>query len=195
VYDGNNIKIFINGVERASVDDNSPPGIRPSYTNLLIGEAPAYPGRKFDGKIDEVRVWNYARSEGEIQADMHRRLNGDEPGLVGYWRFDEGTGSTTSDSTANGNDGTLVGVPDWVTPSGAGVFSPDVQQTTFDNTDLTVTFGGYDADGDPLTAWVTQLPGSGFGKLYQYLSGGVHGDLITTTPALVTDPDMRVLLH
>ncbi len=35
-------------------------------------------------------------------------------GLVGYWKFDEGTGTTVSDSSGNGNTGTLVNNPQWV---------------------------------------------------------------------------------
>ena len=40
---------------------------------------------------------------------MNQTLNGNEPGLVGYWKFDEGTGTTTADATSNGNDGTISG--------------------------------------------------------------------------------------
>jgi len=36
------------------------------------------------------------------------------PGLVGYWRFDEGQGTIASDSSGNGLDGTLRGNPTWV---------------------------------------------------------------------------------
>ncbi len=36
-------------------------------------------------------------------------------GLVGYWKFDEGTGTTTADSSSYGNTGTINGTPDWVT--------------------------------------------------------------------------------
>jgi len=34
--------------------------------------------------------------------------------LVGYWKFDEGSGTTASDSSGHGNDGTLIGGPAWV---------------------------------------------------------------------------------
>jgi flagellin-like protein len=34
--------------------------------------------------------------------------------LVGYWKFDEGTGTTAADSSGNGNDGTLVNGPTWI---------------------------------------------------------------------------------
>lgn len=37
-----------------------------------------------------------------------------EEGLVGYWKFDEGSGNVAKDSSGNGNDGTLVRGPQWV---------------------------------------------------------------------------------
>jgi hypothetical protein len=36
-------------------------------------------------------------------------------GILGLWHFDEGTGTTASDSSGNGNDATLVGTVNWVT--------------------------------------------------------------------------------
>lgn len=35
--------------------------------------------------IAELRIWNGARSDGAVKAAMFQRLQGDEPGLVGYW--------------------------------------------------------------------------------------------------------------
>jgi hypothetical protein len=60
----------------------------------------------FHGVIDEVRIWSVTRSRAEIQADMNRKLDGSEPGLVGYWRLDEGGGQVVSDATGN-SDGWL----------------------------------------------------------------------------------------
>ena len=34
--------------------------------------------------------------------------------LVGWWRFDDGSGTVAADSSANGNDGTFVESPQWV---------------------------------------------------------------------------------
>jgi len=68
----------------------------------------------FDGTIDEVRIWNVARTASEITAWMNRPLTGTEEGLVGYWRFDEGSGTTTADSSGHGNTGTLMNGPQWV---------------------------------------------------------------------------------
>lgn len=66
----------------------------------------------FDGFIDELRVWNVARSNAEILANYTKNLvPADEPDLTGYWRFEEGSGSTAQDETTNNNDGTLVNTP------------------------------------------------------------------------------------
>ena len=37
--------------------------------------------------------------------------------LIGYWKFNEGTGSTLTDNTSNSNNGTLTNMDssDWVT--------------------------------------------------------------------------------
>ena len=66
----------------------------------------------FDGEIGEISVWNVARSQTELQADMVQALSGNEVGLFGHWRFDEGSGSIAHDQTSNHNDGTLSG-PTW----------------------------------------------------------------------------------
>ncbi len=46
----------------------------------------------FDGGLDEVRLWNVVRTPSQVQATMLSELTGAEPGLVAYWRFNEGTG-------------------------------------------------------------------------------------------------------
>jgi len=69
---------------------------------------------KFQGQIDEVRLWNRPRSQDEIQGSMNYRLVGNEPGLIGYWRFDEAAGNTVHDQTDNANHGTIEGSPQWV---------------------------------------------------------------------------------
>ncbi len=47
-------------------------------------------------------------------------------GLVGYWNFDEGSGTTASDSSGSGNNGTLVNGPTWTDGKvGSGALSFD----------------------------------------------------------------------
>jgi RHS repeat-associated protein len=65
-----------------------------------------------DGMIDEVRIWNYARSNAQIKANMLSTFSGHESGLVGYWQFNEGSGQIVHDTSGNGNDGQLGSTPD-----------------------------------------------------------------------------------
>ena len=65
----------------------------------------------WNGLIDEVAIFNRALSAEEIRANMHKRLSGDEPGLVGYWDFDEGEGQIVYDLSGNGNHGQLGSTP------------------------------------------------------------------------------------
>jgi hypothetical protein len=48
-----------------------------------------------------------------------------QQGLAGYWKFDETSGTTASDSSGNGNDGTFVGDPQWVTGKIGGALEFD----------------------------------------------------------------------
>jgi hypothetical protein len=69
------------------------------------------------GQMDEVRVWNVARSAAQIRDNMANSLQGDESGLVAYYRMDQQNGATLYDVSPNGNDGTLNNMDpttDWV---------------------------------------------------------------------------------
>lgn len=60
----------------------------------------------FDGEYDEVRIWDRALSQQELRDNRYFPLQGNEPGLVGYWRLDDTPDSQTAmDSSGNGNDG------------------------------------------------------------------------------------------
>ena len=67
------------------------------------------------GQLDEVSIWARALNQSAIQMYMNRSLAGNEGGLVGYWTFEEGSGTTTADQSPNGNDGTCHGDPTWTT--------------------------------------------------------------------------------
>ena len=60
----------------------------------------------FNGLIDEVVIFNMALSTEEIRELMHTRPDINEPNLVAYWDFDEGSGQVATD-LAGGNDGQL----------------------------------------------------------------------------------------
>ena len=105
-YDGKIMTVLVNGVAIGSQPFTGP--IEIDDSDLMIGKGdPAYSlGEYFHGDIDEIRIWNVARSPEQIRAATSGRLSGREPGLVGYWAFDDGT---TKDLTGNGNNGVLDG--------------------------------------------------------------------------------------
>jgi hypothetical protein len=51
----------------------------------------------FQGGIDEVRVWDTARTQEELKADMCQKLHANEPGLINYITLNEGSGTSAAD--------------------------------------------------------------------------------------------------
>lgn len=114
-YDGTTWRLYLNGRLETTLAVNQTPrsdsiqhaGLATAMTST--GATAGY----FDGVIDEVRVWNFARSEAEIAADMNSELTSGT-GLVARWGLDENTGTTAANSVAGGVNGTIVNGPAWV---------------------------------------------------------------------------------
>ncbi len=83
--------------------------------------------RQFDGGLDELRLWNVARSAAEIQAAMNGEVAGPSVGLVAYWRFNEGSGTTVDDTSAGNLIGTLSSAALW---RDGGPLAPAAPDTT-----------------------------------------------------------------
>jgi len=109
VNNGGSRKLYINGIEFNI--SGSPLNVSANNDPLRIGSD--YSGRFFDGRIDEIRIWNVTREQDDIIATMDTVLSGSETGLVAYYTFNEGSGIILYDQTDNGHDGTLVGGPSW----------------------------------------------------------------------------------
>ena len=144
------------------------------------------------GSLDEVRVWNVARTPEQVAADLAGVTPANAPGLVGYWDFNEGSGSITADASPGANAGTLGGgdanaAPAWGTGLAVGAFSSVGGSAA----QLAVTLVASDPDGPATNLWITALPNAG--RLYQTPDGVVRGPAITTVPTPVTHPDHVVL--
>lgn len=63
----------------------------------------------FKGKIDELRVWNRSLTMAEVQKSIFTKIDKSEPGLIGYWNFDEPNGTSVLDQSKNKFNGTLMG--------------------------------------------------------------------------------------
>jgi hypothetical protein len=104
-YDGTTARTYINGELKNSYLITL--RLAPTREPLIIGQEDLGGNHSaFLGLIDEVRVWNRALSAEEIQSRMSIQLTGEEPGLVGYWNFDD---QTAKDRSVYHNDGELIG--------------------------------------------------------------------------------------
>ncbi|HJM96331.1 MAG TPA: LamG-like jellyroll fold domain-containing protein, partial [Candidatus Marinimicrobia bacterium] len=121
VYDGNELKIYVNGI----LEGTNSIGLITPYSGsapLRIGDNrnTNHQNGTFDGIIDEVRLWNRALSSVEIESNFTIPVSGGETGIVGYWNFNEGSGTVASDLSYYNNHGTIFGAS-W--SSDAPVFS------------------------------------------------------------------------
>ena len=98
-YDKTNIKLYIDG----GLDNSN------SYsTSLSTNNNPLHIGGYYsssytlNGSIDDVRIYNYARTQAQIAWDYNRGAP------VGHWKLDECQGTTAYDSSGNTNNGTIT---------------------------------------------------------------------------------------
>ncbi|MCD9904656.1 LamG domain-containing protein [Streptomyces sp. MT29] len=125
-FDGTTAKLYVNG---KPVGSGALPFAPATGAKTVVGKRGA--GESFEGDIDELRIWNRVRSATDLTEDMNHRLIGNEPGLVAYYRFDEGAGTTAYDQTDNALHGTLSADVQW-TGSGAPVGNhPGVRRDSF----------------------------------------------------------------
>lgn len=72
------------------------------------------PADFFDGKMTEVRLWDHARTQAQVNTLMDERLTGSEAGLLAYWPLVETTGTAITDQSGNGHDGEPMNGLIWV---------------------------------------------------------------------------------
>lgn len=113
-YDGVTIRFYYDGEPDGSTLEPGP--LNPNDSPLYVGMDPPGNVEYWHGRIDELRIWNEALDPTLIRAAMHGHASPMASGLVGYWRFDEGSGDTAHDRSAQGNDGQLFGGATWLSP-------------------------------------------------------------------------------
>jgi Concanavalin A-like lectin/glucanases superfamily len=111
-------RLYVDGVEKSTQPWTGAPAPSSSAEPVRVGSYPGGYGGYFKGQINDVQVWNVARSAQEIADSVAASPSGDEPGLVLYWKFTEGSGITVADaSAAQGNQGLLMNGPAWKSES------------------------------------------------------------------------------
>jgi hypothetical protein len=121
VHNAGTLKLYRNGVEAASIASGNTyvfPGGNPV---LFMGGVIFSSTRNYtlQGQIDELRLWNTARSAAEIQNDIFAIFTGGEPGLAAYYRMSDGAGTTLTDDSVNSWNGSLLDGGWGVAPNGA----------------------------------------------------------------------------
>tara|TARA_X000001382_G_scaffold37118_1_gene24566 strand:+ start:759 stop:3539 length:2781 start_codon:yes stop_codon:yes gene_type:complete len=105
----NKARFYLDGVlaETENVA-NDPTGGDSDNQVLYVGRNTAGTNH-FDGKLAHVRFWNVARSATQIKYSYNHVVDSSATGLIGYWKLDEGHGTSVADSSSNNNTGTVVG--------------------------------------------------------------------------------------
>ncbi|MDB5235873.1 MAG: C-terminal target protein [Hymenobacter sp.] len=145
--------LYLDGA--AILTDN--PGLHavPNANNLTIGNTNGT--EYFNGSLDEVRVWSVARTAAQINAAKGIGLPGATPGLVAYYRLNEGNGTLVNDATGTAaNQGSFVGVPTWTTNAPPVVNGVPVTLTVTDasgNTSTAPAVVAVSVPATPTTTW------------------------------------------
>ncbi len=103
VRKGDYIFIYVNGEEKARtyIGNISINNVSGRTLKIAKIDGGVY---GLDGLVDDVKIYNYARSPEQIMRDY---VEGPSP--VGYWKFDDFSGTTAVDASGMGNDGTING--------------------------------------------------------------------------------------
>lgn len=109
----NTFKFYVDGV--LDLDHNSA-GSDLILNNIFYigGDGRLASGPNFHGNIDELRVWNVANTEAQINDRMNCELNGNELNLLAHYKFNQGIDNVNNtseavllDNSQNTNNGTL----------------------------------------------------------------------------------------
>lgn len=104
VKEGTSLKVYIDGkLDNTSIDTitGNFANTSPIYLARRGGPVPNY----FTGSLEDLRIWNVAHSQSDVVNNMAKRLQGNEQGLAGYWKLNEGSGTVLYDSSINKNNG------------------------------------------------------------------------------------------
>src|SRR5207253_36576 len=113
-YDGAKWQMFLNGALESELVVGQPPRAD-SIQHAALGSALDSTGAAagfFNGVLDEVRIWNFARSAQDISANRNLEIFS-ATGLIARWGLNEGRGLVVSSSTGCAVTGTLMNGPLW----------------------------------------------------------------------------------
>jgi hypothetical protein len=126
-FDGSWLRLYLDGYLDSEAAASSAT-IDYGTQDVLIGAANFGASttfkRRFQGVIDEVRIWDHARSAETVRYRKDCPLVGDEAGLRAYYSFDA---SNAVDDSPNGNDGIAEGTVAFVGLDTRCLFADDFE--------------------------------------------------------------------
>jgi hypothetical protein len=165
-YNGTTWVLYLDGVPETTLTVNATPrydSIQHAGLATAMNSTGAINGF-FNGILDEVRIWNYARSALQIAGNKDLEITS-APGLIARWGMNEGTGTTISSTAGTGISGTLSNSPVWVTG-----FLQNNSFTLISEGDTWRYFKGSTWPGNAWvtlafddSAWLTGMSGIGYG--------------------------------
>ena len=163
-YDGNVWRLYLDGsLDATSPAVNATPRFdsteHAAIATSLDDAAVEVPEGFFQGQMDEVRIWNVARTPAQIAAAYQLEIPS-ATGLLGRYSMNEGLGTAVGDSSGTPQNGTTVGGPAWVqgytfqvgTPNDPPVVDSVTinQASPHTNDTLSVTVTSHDPNNDPV---------------------------------------------
>lgn len=137
-------KLYLNGREITAISSSTgTPSINVALNYFGVW---SNGGLNFNGQIDEVKIYNYARTHKQVIEDMNggHPAGSSGPGVqVAYWKFDDGNGDSAIDSSGKGHTATLRSGPSWTQEGKIGKALSFMNSTTqygqyVDNQDSTL---------------------------------------------------------
>lgn len=170
VYNGSTLEAFLDGSSLGtigSISGNIVSNVSTPSTfiggnrhDITVAEPSGANGIK--GAIRDIRIFNVAKTSAQIGA---MRLGGtDTTGLQAWWKIDEGSGTSLTDSSGNGHVGTATNGPTW----DSGVWTDASQTISIAQTVVISTdqerFKSYDATA----SWIVSTAGQTRTLTYQH---------------------------
>ncbi|MCX6274177.1 MAG: T9SS type A sorting domain-containing protein [Bacteroidetes bacterium] len=119
-YNASILKLYLDGNVEASLTVNrgaQSSSIQPVSVGTALNST-SVPSGFFQGRIDEARIWNVARTQAAIQATINQQLSIPQSGMVARWGMNEACGTSVKDSSVSVANGTITG-SDWYWTTGA----------------------------------------------------------------------------
>ena len=150
-YGAGTWRLYLDGNLEATLAVNQPPRsdtVQGAGLGTMIPVSSfGPPVGRFQGVLDEARVWDHARTGADILASKNAELTSGS-GLVARWGLDEGTSTLVGDSIATAANGTVTGSGySWVVPPPSVPGAPTIGTATAGDASAIVSWSAPASNG------------------------------------------------